>query len=156
VNDTKVIEAIAQMWTRLGVDTSVETLPPANFFSRASQGADGWPEFGVYLTGWGSSTGEGSDPLRNISATFDASAGFGQANRSRYSNPRVDELLKRAIATMDDAERAKLLAETNDVAFADQTMIPVHWQVNIWAAKKGFTVEPRVDEWTLVTGIRRQ
>ncbi len=156
VNDTKVIEAVAQMWTRLGVETAVETLPPANFFSRASQGADGWPEFGVYLTGWGSSTGEGSDPLRNIAATFDAQAGFGQSNRSRYSNPKVDEMLKRAMATMDDAERARMLAETNDIAFADQTMIPVHWQVNVWAARKGFRVEPRVDEWTLATGVRRQ
>ncbi len=156
VNDTKVLEAIAQMYTRAGVETSIETLPPANFFSRASQGADGWPEFGMYLTGWGSSTGEGSDPLRNIAATFDAANGFGQSNRSRYSNPKVDESLKKAIATMDDKERAKLLAETNDVAFADQAIIPIHYQVNIWAAKKGITVTPRVDEWTLLTGIWKQ
>jgi peptide/nickel transport system substrate-binding protein len=151
-----VVEAIAQMYTRAGVETLIETLPPANFFSRASQGTDGWPEFGMYLTGWGSSTGEGSDPLRNIAATFDAANGFGQANRSRYSNAKVDELLKKAIATMDDAERGKLLAETNDVAFADQAIIPIHYQVNIWAAKKGIIVTPRVDEWTLLTGISKQ
>ncbi len=156
VNDTKVIEAAAQMFSRAGIETAVETLPPANFFSRAAQGADGWPEFGLYLTGWGSSTGEGSDPLRNIVATFDAATGFGQSNRSRYSNPKVDELLKKAITVMDDGERAKLLAETNDIAFGDIAIIPIHYQVNIWAAKKGITVIPRVDELTLVTGIAKQ
>ena len=156
VNDTRVIEAVAQMFTRAGVETSIETLPPANFFSRASQGADGWPEFGMYLTGWGSSTGEGSDPLRNIAASFDAANGLGQSNRSRYSNATLDALIKQASSTMDDAARAKLLAEANEVALGDLAIIPIHYQVNIWAAKKGITVTPRVDEWTLLTGISKQ
>ena len=35
LNDTKIIEAVAQMFSRLGIETEVETLPAANFFTRA-------------------------------------------------------------------------------------------------------------------------
>jgi peptide/nickel transport system substrate-binding protein len=157
VNDTRVIEAIAQMWTRAGLEASIETLPPGPFFSRAARGPDGWPEFGVVMTGWGSSTGEGSDPLRNIVTTHDEPGGFGAANRGRYSNPRVDALLKEAIATIDAPKRGALLAEAVDIAIGqDQAIIPLHYQVNIWAARKGITVTPRVDEYTLVTGMQKQ
>ncbi|MGL5363689.1 MAG: ABC transporter substrate-binding protein [Bosea sp. (in: a-proteobacteria)] len=155
VNDTKVIEAIAQMWNRAGIETAVETLPPGPFFSRAARGPDGWPEFGMVLTGWGSSTGEGSDPVRNIITSFDDKAGFGAANRARYSNEKVDALLKEAIATIDDTKRAGLIAQAVEVGIGeDVSIIPVHFQMNIWAARKGITVTPRVDEYTLVMGMK--
>ncbi len=157
VNDTRVIEAIAQMWTRIGLDALIETLPPGPFFSRGARGPDGWPEFGVILTGWGSSTGEGSDPLRNIVASFDEATGFGAANRARYSNPKVDAPLKAALITMDAEKRAALLAEAVEVAIGqDFAVIPIHFQVNVWAARKGISVVPRVDEYTLATGMRPQ
>ena len=35
-NDVKIAEAAAQMFTRVGIETTLETLPPAVFFTRAS------------------------------------------------------------------------------------------------------------------------
>lgn len=156
VNDTKVIEAIAQMFNRVGLDTSFETLPPANFFSRASRGADGWPDFSVVMTGWQVGTGEASDALKAISASFDEKTGFGAGNRARYVNARMDALLKQALVTNDAAKRAALLAEASEAAINDGAIIPIHFQSNIWAAKKGITVIPRTDEYTLATGISKQ
>ena len=35
LNDVRILEAVAQMFTRAGIDTTIETLPPASFFTRA-------------------------------------------------------------------------------------------------------------------------
>ncbi|MDM7949387.1 ABC transporter substrate-binding protein [Hydrogenophaga sp.] len=155
-NDTKIIEAVAQMFTRLGIDTEIETIPPANFFTRASTGANGQPEFSFMLLGWGATTGETLGPLRSLMGTFDRSKGSGAANRGRYSNPALDAKLTEASATVDDTKRAALLAEASEIAFNDFAIIPSHYQTNVWASRKGFKVEARADEYTLATGITRR
>ena len=152
-NDTQIIEAIAQMFTRLGLTVEIETMPPSNFFSRASTGADGSPEFSLILAGWGAGTGETSGSLRSLLGTFDRERGSGAANRGRYSNPALDAKLNEALATVDDEKRAALLAEASEIAFTDLGIIPVHFQRNVWASKAGFNVEARADEYTLPAGI---
>ena len=155
-NDTKIIEAVAQMFTRLGIDTEIETLPSGNFFTRASTGANGLPEFSFMLLGWGATTGEAASPLRSLMGTFDKSKGSGSANRGRYSNPALDAKLTEAFATVDDVKRAAILAEASEIAFTDFAIIPSHYQTNVWASLKGIKVEARADEYTLATGITRR
>jgi peptide/nickel transport system substrate-binding protein len=155
-NDTKVIEAVAQMFTRIGIETKVETLPPAVFFSRASNGGPNrTPEFSMILAGWSAGTGEASGSLGPLLGTFDTQSGIGTANRGRYSNPKVDELLKKALATVNDSERAKLLAEGTEVAINDVGLIPVYYNKNTWAARKGLRVVGRTDEYTLAMSVTR-
>lgn len=154
-NDTKIIEAVAQMFTRLGIEAEIETMPPANFFTRASTGANGEPEFSFILVGWGAGTGETSGSLRALLGTFDRAKGSGAANRGRYSNAALDAKLDEALATVDDGKRAALLAEASEIAFNDVGIIPSHYQTNVWASKKGIKVEARADEYTLATGITR-
>lgn len=155
-NDTKILEAIAQMLTRIGIEASVETMPAANFFSRASTGgANNTPEFSCFLAGWGSAAGEASDPLRNLAATFDARAGTGSSNRGRYANADVDRMLAEALATVDDGSRAVLLAQTTEKVIAEMGIIPVLYPTNTWAMRKPLTMTGRADEFTLPHGIRR-
>lgn len=156
-NDTKIIEAVAQMFTRVGIETKVETLPPSVFFSRASSGGpDKTPEFSMILAGWSAGTGEPSDSLKALLGTYDPKIGRGSANRGRYSNPKMDELLDKALATVDADKRAALLAEATDVAMNDVGLIPIHYQKNTWAAKKGLVVTPRTDEYTLAMSVKPQ
>ncbi|MGL4441899.1 MAG: ABC transporter substrate-binding protein, partial [Bosea sp. (in: a-proteobacteria)] len=154
-NDTKIIEAVAQMFTRLGIDTDLETIPPANFFTRASTGANGEPEFSFILVGWGAGTGETSGSLLALLGTFDRAKGSGGANRGRYSNKAMDDVLTEALRTVDDTKRATLLARASELAMNDLGIIPSHYQTNVWASKKGIKVTPRADEYTLATGITR-
>jgi len=154
-NDTKILEAVAQMFTRLGLDVEIETIPPANFFSRASTGAGGMPEFSMILVGWGAGTGETSGSLRSLVGSVIKEKGSGAANRGRYSNPVLDAKLDEALATVDDKKRAALLAEASEIAFNDLGIIASHFQTNVWAARRGIKVEARADEYTLATGIRR-
>ena len=154
-NDAKILEAAGQMWSRLGLEVSVESIPSANFFSRASTGgAGGVPEFSLFLVGWSAGTGETSDSVKALIATFDRAAGMGAANRGRYSNPKVDELTRIAIATVDDAKRNALLAEATEIAMADIGIIPIHYPLNTWAARKDIAIEPRSDEYTLAMSFK--
>ena len=156
-NDAKIIEVVAQMFTRVGIETTVETLPPGPFFQRASQGAAGGvPEFSMTLLGWSPATGENSGALKPQLMTFDRDKGTGTANRGRYSNAELDKLVAEALMTVDDPKRAALLASATKLAIEDTAWIPLHYQINTWAAKKGIVVKPRSDEQTLAMGISQK
>ncbi|MFX5476454.1 ABC transporter substrate-binding protein, partial [Acinetobacter baumannii] len=53
VNDEQVAQAIASMLTRIGIQTRVEAMPSASFFTRANK-----LDFSFMLAGWGADTGE--------------------------------------------------------------------------------------------------
>ncbi len=147
-NDTRILEAVAQMLTRVGIEATIETMPPAQFFTRASTGADGQPEFSLFLAGWGAATGENSSPVKGLLATFDKDKGFGGSNRGRYSNKAVDEALDAALTTIDmDLVKAGL-AKATDLALADYGVIPLLHPLNTWASRKGILMRARTDEAT--------
>ena len=151
INDDKICEAIGQMLSANGIPTKVSTMPKNVFFKRASKGGkDGQPEFSFFLVGWGSGTGEPSSPLKSLLVTRDKSKGFGASNRGRHSNPKVDALVIEALSTVDDAKRGQLLAEATEAAIGDsQGIIPLHYQVNTWATRKGLKYNARADERTV-------
>ena len=147
VNDAKVVQAIAQMFTRVGIRTEVDTMPKNVFFKRASN-----LDFSVNLQGWGS-TGEASSVLRGIIYTHDMESGMGTFNVGRYSNPEVDALVDQSLVTVDDDERAALLARATELAMADYALIPTHYQFAVWATGKGLQYLPRTDEMTIANGV---
>jgi peptide/nickel transport system substrate-binding protein len=156
-NDVKIAEAVAQMLTRVGIETTLEALPPAVFFTRASQGGpNASPEFSFILVGWSTGTGENSGSLVPLVNTFDKSKGTGTTNRGRYSNPEVDRISAEALRTNDDDKRAALLAKATEIAIEDVALIPSHFQVNTWAARKGLVYRARSDEETLATYLFEQ
>ncbi|MFZ9447663.1 MAG: ABC transporter substrate-binding protein [Alphaproteobacteria bacterium] len=145
-NDDKVLQAIGPMLNRVGIETKVQTLPWATFATQAS--APNYA-YSVALLGWGSGTGEVSSPLRALVGTPNREKGTGAANRGRYSNARVDEISERAMGTVDDAAREKLLQEASEIALGDLGIIPLYYQINTWATRKGLTYVARSDEYTL-------
>jgi peptide/nickel transport system substrate-binding protein len=156
-NDAKVLEAIAQMFTRAGLEVKVETLPPSNFFTRASTGGPGGvPEFSVIFAGGGTASAEPASALIPLILTNDRSKGTGVANRGRYSNPKVDDLVLRAVKVMDDTQRNAMLAEATEIAFEDLGMIPLYFVNNTWASRKPIIIEGRADEHTMAQGAKRQ
>ncbi len=155
-NDAKIAEAVGQMLSRNGIDTQVVTMTQGVFFRDASTGSpEKGPKFSFILVGWGSGTGEASSPLKSQLATFDREKGMGASNRGRYSNAQVDKLINEALATVDDAKRSALLAQATEVAINDVGIIPLHYQVNTWAMRKGFAYKPRSDERTLAGEVTK-
>ena len=144
VNDAKIAQAVAQMLTRVGIATRVETMPSAAFFPQATEF-----KFSFILVGWSSGTGEASSPLKALVATVNKEKGFGTANRGHYTNAKVDLLLEDALVTVDDAKREALLQRATELALADTAIIPLYHQVSIWGTRNGISYIPRTDENTL-------
>jgi peptide/nickel transport system substrate-binding protein len=135
-NDSVVAQAIAQMWTRIGLKAEVEALPGAVFFTRASK-----QEFSAFAAQYGAE--DALNSLRALVATYDPARGFGTANRTRYTNPIVDNLLTEALVTMDDELRQQKLERAINFAIGDQPLIPVFYPIFDFASKKGLVVTPK-------------
>ena len=67
-------------------------------------------------------------------------------NRGSYSNPELDALVDQADATAKVEERDRILQEATKILLKDIPMIPVHYEQDIYAVRKGVTLEPRVDK----------
>lgn len=141
VNDEKITQAIAQMFTRIGVDTKVESMPMAVYAPRG-----GKFEFSVSFIGWGGV--EASSGLRGLLACEDPAKGLGVVNWSKHCNPKLDAVLMKALSTMEDGERDKLLQEAAGMASQDVGLIPLYFQVSAWGVRKGITYGGRRDERT--------
>ncbi|MGD7410759.1 ABC transporter substrate-binding protein, partial [Ralstonia pseudosolanacearum] len=150
VNDHRVAQAIASMLTRVGIATRVETMPSATFFMRANK-----LEFSFLLAGWGADTGEASSCLKALLATYDPARGWGASNRGRYSSPALDAKLAEALQTLDDARREKLLQEATEIGMREAGVIPLYFNINAWAARKGYTVVPHLDDRTHAFEVTR-
>ena len=150
INDAAVAQAIAQMWSRIGLEASVETMPRSVYFGRASA-----LEFSVMLVGWGAGSGEASSPLRALIATNTPDRGWGSANRGRFSNADFDAILDQALQAVDDDTRSALLAEATELAMDQVAIIPTHFQVNTWGTRADLEYLPRTDEYTVATGVSR-
>src|SRR5690349_5460873 len=150
INDEKVAQAIAQLLTRGGIPTKVESMPSGVFFSRGSK-----LEFSFLLAGWGAETGETSSPLRSLLATYDPKQGMGAANRGRFSDAGLDALIHTALGTIDDTKRGLILAAACEKAIGEQMgIIPVHYEVSTWATRKGIAYKARADQYTLAYEVR--
>jgi peptide/nickel transport system substrate-binding protein len=150
VNDEQVVQAIAQMWTRLGLATTVEVKPRGVWLTEAAQ-----LRYSVNLAGF-SPNPEVLGMLETQIHSWDTALGLGTANRGRFSNPQIDAIIQRARTTMDDAARERLTQDATRRALRDETaLIPLYFQVNTWAMRRGVTYEARTDEMTLAFSARR-
>jgi peptide/nickel transport system substrate-binding protein len=148
INDARIIQAVGQMWTRIGVRTAVEAQPWTTFIGRA-----GRQEFSTHLIGWGSNP-DGSHPLRNIIGTVSRERGWGASNRGRYSNPQVDAMLLESLSELDQGKRETMIVGAMRIAMQDVAVVPLHIQTNIWATRRGFEYTASVDEGTLAQRLR--
>ena len=144
VNDARVSQTIAAMWSRIGVKTEVDAVAPPVFFKNRDV-----QQYSAYLGSWGNNTGEIGTTLTAQLATFDKARGQGTANNGRYSNPDLDALLAKASGTMDDAARAALLQQADALAMDDYAMLPIHFEIPSWGLRKGLAFDARADQFTL-------
>jgi len=149
VNDEKIVQAVAQMLSRIGITAKVETAPMGPYSARASK-----QEFSFHMVGWGASTGEASSPLRSLLATYNRDKGLGAVNWGRYSNVKVDYLIEQALQQVDDENRRVMLQNATKLAMEDLGIMPIHFQFTLWATKKNVAYTPRTDEYTLAFQFR--
>ncbi len=149
VKDAMILQAVAQMLPRIGVAAAVEVMPWAIYTGRQNS-----REFSFSLNSWGVNTGETSNPLVALVASYDRARGMGATNWGRYSNPALDAKLTAALKILDDVRRNALLAEASAIAFGDVAVVPLHHEVQVAAARKGVTFTTRVDQYMLAMNVK--
>jgi peptide/nickel transport system substrate-binding protein len=147
LQDEQVAQAIAQMWTRVGVKTAVEAAP----FSAYRNALQPVLKHAVYLSGFGSTLGDVSAMINSAIAAPSKETGYGSQNYGHYANPKLDAVLKSSYAEMDEGQRNELLLQTVKMASDDVAYLPLHWEKTAWAMKKDLTYEGRVDQQTTAT-----
>ncbi len=149
VNDEQIAQVIAQLLSRIGIEMSVQTEPKATYFKNASA-----LKYSFMMLGWGSSTGEQGSTLNSLVHTYAKERGLGTSNRGRFSSPELDALLEDAMSDVDESSRSAKVAKAAEMAIGEQfAIIPVHYQMNFWAARKGITYAPRADNYTIIAEI---
>ena len=78
---------------------------------------------------------------------------WGPSTSGAIRTRRWDALVDQSLVTVDDGERATLLARATELAMADYALVPTHYQFAIWATGKGLQYLPRTDEMTIANGV---
>ena len=148
--DSAVCEALSQMWARAGLKVNANALNGTVFFPAQQKG-----EYSLWMSGWGTLTGEASYTYGSLVHTADVVMGLGAFNKQGYSNPAVDKLLEEGSRTMDDTKRRALFEKASELSMTDRALIPSVQLQTIWAAKAGMvTIPARMDQETLAYEIK--
>ena len=140
VNDFKICEASASMLAKIGIKVDLTTMPKAQY----------WPKFDeraadIMMIGWHSDTEDSANFYEFLAMTPNEDTGRGQYNSGNYSNPIVDALTEASLKETDDARRALLLQEVEQILYDDAAFVPFHWQNLAWGARKGVGIDKVVN-----------
>ncbi len=147
---TQVAEALAQMWSRIGVAAQVETMPWNMLARRAGRG-----EFAALLFACCASTLDTLSVTRDLLASNDPARSLGVSNYGRYANPALDRILEEGLTSFDPMVRARAQREAAQVLAEDVPLVLLYHPVNIWAARAPVVYEARLDGLSPVTGAAR-
>jgi ABC-type oligopeptide transport system substrate-binding subunit len=94
---------------------------------------------GQFQITYGQWVGGNQDPIfyRDLFATSEIPTETRAArNRSRYSNPELDQILAEAVNTYDHEKAKPLYAKAQDIVSRDVPIFPLWYQANMVIAKK--------------------
>jgi oligopeptide transport system substrate-binding protein len=116
----KVAEFVQEQWkTNLGLKVELKNEEWKTFMDTRSNSHD----FDVARHGW---VGDYADPS-NFLELFITGAGN---NDGLYSDPKFDELVKKAATLSNGAERSAALQDAEKIFAEDQGMLPLYWYVD--------------------------
>jgi len=132
--------AIQADLAKVGIDAKIETYEWNTYLGKVNPGLEGKAHLAEMA--WMINDPDTLPFLTLRSESFPDQGGF---NSGYYSNPQVDELLDQARTATDQAERAKLYKEMQEIVHEDAPWVFVaSWKQNAvsTARVKGFQLEP--------------
>jgi peptide/nickel transport system substrate-binding protein len=148
VNDERICQAIAAMWSRVGVRTTVQAESTTVWSRRTAQG-----DVTIFMLG------HAALPLAEVYSTLSEvihgrTETAGGLNYGRYRNPKVDALIDQVAEETDDAKRAAAVREAFLLEKQDIGNIPLHQQPITWASKKGIALHQAPDNYLRLHLVR--
>ncbi|MGN6652311.1 ABC transporter substrate-binding protein [Trinickia sp.] len=151
-SDGDLGQALGQMLARGGITVNDVVTQPYNVYA----GAAARRNYSAFVFSFGNTTSDSAIGLTNVLGSYSREAGTGAFNRTRYSNPTVDRLLREAAATFDPARRNQLLQRAGRAGFGDYGIVPLYFPVDYWAARNGVIFRPNKAERTSLLFIETQ
>ena len=150
VNDEAICQAVTAMWTRIGVKTTLQTAPMAQFVTRVLNN-----DVSAYLFGWGVATFDALYTLDSLMSTKDGKTAAGVYNGGRFSDAKLDGMIQQIKVEMDTAKRDALLHDALKLTKDEYYYLPLHHQIRPWAMRKNVETQHRADDrpmpnWTTI------
>lgn len=122
---------------QIGIEVKQEVIEWGAYLENTAAG-----QHDMYILGWTAVTG---DADYGLYANFHSSQHGDAGNRVFYTNARVDELLDKAKATIDENERAKMYYEVQQIVNDEAPWVPVYHALYLDGTRanvKGFVQHP--------------
>jgi len=139
VNDERICQALAAMWSQIGVNTKVNAMPRATYFPKLEK-----TDTSLYMLGWGGAQTDAIFTLQPVLSSY-SGKGDGDYNYGRYSNAKLDELTAKVKVEMNPETRLAAVREALAAHNAEVNHLPLHRQVIPWASRSGVTAVHRAD-----------
>lgn len=127
-----ICQAIPPMLSQVGIRATPNIVPQATYFPKIQKF-----DTSMYLLSWGAAT---YDSLYNLQLLLHTSTGentgFGDSNYGRYSNTKLDDLIKKISVEGDMKKRDGLIREALMLANNDVALLPIHLPLVPWAMRK--------------------
>ena len=144
VMDKQICEAVAKYLAKVGIKVNLDVKPKSIFFTEVME-----KKHDFYMMGWFDGTYSGARTFFRHLHTIDKAAGFGDWNGSRSSDQDIDQVLEKTNQIVDQTQYVKTLQEANKMAMERVRVIPLHYQMDLYAVakKNGLQFTPRPDQW---------
>jgi peptide/nickel transport system substrate-binding protein len=140
INDERICQALAAMWSQIGVTVKVNSMPRAVYFPKLEK-----TDTSMYMLGWGGGTTDAIFTLQPVLSSYNGK-GDGDFNYGRYTNKKLDELTAKIKVDMTEA-RLGMIHDALLAQNAEVNLIPLHRQVIPWASRSNVTTVHRADNW---------
>jgi peptide/nickel transport system substrate-binding protein len=139
VNDEKICQALAAMWSKIGVGTKLVTMPRAQYFPKLEK-----LDTSLYMLGWGGGSFDAIFTLQPVLSTFNGK-GDGDYNYGRYADPKFDAIVAEVKVEMNPEKRLALIRRALEIQKNEIYHLPLHRQVIPWASRANVDVSHRAD-----------
>ncbi len=136
VNEEQICQAIASMWSRIGLSPRLDVAPRAVQTPKRTNG-----QADVYTLGWATLPMlDAYSPLLQIFHSKEGNSGV--FNWGDWSFPELDELVQSAGAELDLDKRLAMETAALQIVKDELIMLPLHQQPMAWATTEAVTDMP--------------
>jgi ABC-type transport system substrate-binding protein len=142
--------SIQNQLSEVGIKLQLKVLPDSDFFLAMRRG-----QFCMFLSRFGSPTGDASDILESAFHSFDPGLMHGQLNYGLYSNRELDAAIIESSQIQGLEYRKKKLQEIMAVLASEYVWIPLYGDQDVYIYDSSFSWSPRMDSLIKVWEIGR-
>jgi len=132
--------SVKEQLGKIGVRVHITDLSDSEFFPEVRQG-----RFCMFLSRFGSPTGDASDILESAFHTYEPAEYLGQLNYGRYSNPVLDKAIVESCEIQQLERRKEKLQEIMRLLSKETVWVPLYGDQDIYIHDSSFSWKPRMD-----------